>query len=298
MKNLSLYSLLAGAFLAASPLHAATEILSNNFNSISTGSYNGTLGVSLGTDALSGNATGRGPGSLTINATGGVGNSQVAYGTDIALRSRNTLNFKDNGTQSFSLYFKYGSGSTRTSGQALIGAGWATANGTDGINTYGSNAADRVTVGLGYTTGSAISIATTSLLSQSTNLTGGGGDVTTISSLTSGNWYQMSFSLLFNYNSGSPGSSTYTVSSFALTNRGTDGLLNGSVVLSLASAEFNPGNGGNLDTNHNNYAFIMANQDRGANLIDNVSVIPEPATWALLAFSLTTVMILRRRRQS
>ena len=26
-------------------------------------------------------------------------------------------------------------------------------------------------------------------------------------------------------------------------------------------------------------------------------VVPEPATWALLAFSLTTVMVLRRRRR-
>jgi hypothetical protein len=29
-----------------------------------------------------------------------------------------------------------------------------------------------------------------------------------------------------------------------------------------------------------------------------LSAVPEPATWALLAFSLTTVMVLRRRRQS
>ena len=28
-----------------------------------------------------------------------------------------------------------------------------------------------------------------------------------------------------------------------------------------------------------------------------ITVVPEPATWALLAFSLTTVMVLRRRRQ-
>jgi hypothetical protein len=27
-----------------------------------------------------------------------------------------------------------------------------------------------------------------------------------------------------------------------------------------------------------------------------INVVPEPATWALLAFSLTTVMVLRRRR--
>jgi len=29
----------------------------------------------------------------------------------------------------------------------------------------------------------------------------------------------------------------------------------------------------------------------------NLNVVPEPSTWALLAFSLTTVMVLRRRRE-
>jgi hypothetical protein len=38
--------------------------------------------------------------------------------------------------------------------------------------------------------------------------------------------------------------------------------------------------------------FAQATGDLGLN------VVPEPATWALLAFSLTTVMVLRRRRQS
>ena len=34
------------------------------------------------------------------------------------------------------------------------------------------------------------------------------------------------------------------------------------------------------------------------NVTGDVAAIPEPATWALLAFSLTTVMVLRRRRNS
>jgi len=32
--------------------------------------------------------------------------------------------------------------------------------------------------------------------------------------------------------------------------------------------------------------------------VDNIAMVPEPATWALLAFSLTSVMVLRRRRNS
>ena len=31
-------------------------------------------------------------------------------------------------------------------------------------------------------------------------------------------------------------------------------------------------------------------------MVDNLLVVPEPATWALLAFSLTTVVVMRRRK--
>ncbi len=46
----------------------------------------------------------------------------------------------------------------------------------------------------------------------------------------------------------------------------------------------NTGATGSFNINGNNLEFI--------------TVVPEPATWALLAFSLTTVMVLRRRRRS
>ena len=36
----------------------------------------------------------------------------------------------------------------------------------------------------------------------------------------------------------------------------------------------------------------------GGTAFVTIEVVPEPATWALLAFSLTTVMVLRRRRNS
>ena len=42
-------------------------------------------------------------------------------------------------------------------------------------------------------------------------------------------------------------------------------------------------------SNHNVWAVLDHNSD--------FAVVPEPTTWALLAFSLTTVMVLRRRRQ-
>jgi len=54
-----------------------------------------------------------------------------------------------------------------------------------------------------------------------------------------------------------------------------------------------------LTTTFNEVAFTgAANTGGGGFNIDNIVVqtVPEPATWALLAFSLTTVMVLRRRR--
>jgi hypothetical protein len=39
------------------------------------------------------------------------------------------------------------------------------------------------------------------------------------------------------------------------------------------------------------YSFLDSTNTLG------ITAVPEPATWALLAFSLTTVMVLRRRRQ-
>jgi len=54
---------------------------------------------------------------------------------------------------------------------------------------------------------------------------------------------------------------------------------------------------GNFTADANSQTFFWTNADFAyVNAVQLVSVVPEPATWALLAFSLTTVMVLRRRR--
>ena len=55
----------------------------------------------------------------------------------------------------------------------------------------------------------------------------------------------------------------------------------------------NYGSGNALPTGGKNVYFTS-----GSNILDVVVAVPEPATWALLAFSLTSVMVLRRRRIS
>jgi autotransporter-associated beta strand protein len=47
-----------------------------------------------------------------------------------------------------------------------------------------------------------------------------------------------------------------------------------------------------LTSGNNTWTFTHSTGDLG------LSVIPEPSTWALLAFSLTTVLVLRRRRRA
>ena len=48
-----------------------------------------------------------------------------------------------------------------------------------------------------------------------------------------------------------------------------------------------------------NFTGLASGYSASFNDVDGMlTVVPEPATWALLAFSLTTVMVLRRRRNS
>jgi len=60
-------------------------------------------------------------------------------------------------------------------------------------------------------------------------------------------------------------------------------------------AEYNAGFSINLSTVQVGTAAFADGTVSGG-YISEISVVPEPSTWALLAFSLTTVMVLRRRR--
>ncbi|MFZ4777284.1 MAG: autotransporter-associated beta strand repeat-containing protein, partial [Terrimicrobiaceae bacterium] len=53
-----------------------------------------------------------------------------------------------------------------------------------------------------------------------------------------------------------------------------------------------------LDDGYNGTGYKWDNTSGADSLTVQFSAIPEPTTWALLAFSLTTVMVLRRRRNS
>jgi len=80
-------------------------------------------------------------------------------------------------------------------------------------------------------------------------------------------------------------SGSFATGGVTLTDNYTGTLVNnGSGVWSLTQAN---GFGGN-----NTWTFTQSTGDLG------LTVVPEPATWALLALSMTTIMVLRRRRNS
>ena len=57
--------------------------------------------------------------------------------------------------------------------------------------------------------------------------------------------------------------------------------------------------GGNIATGVQSLKFVFGaaqNGYVGLGEIDAIAAVPEPSTWAMLAFSMTTVMVLRRRR--
>ena len=78
---------------------------------------------------------------------------------------------------------------------------------------------------------------------------------------------------------------------------GTDGTTAGSIISSI-TANFTQAS---TYASSNLYATLGARNgsaDVRYNAVDNLTIaaVPEPATWALLAFSLTTVMVMRRRK--
>ncbi len=114
--------------------------------------------------------------------------------------------------------------------------------------------------------------------------------------LTLDNWYQVSFDLTFNYDSSTPGDSTWTLANFQLRDWGSDGLTGGTALITQTTDyTWNPGFGNNLNTSHNAYAYIAGNGDRGAQRLDNaLVVVPEPSAVGVAGLGLLGLVALRR----
>ena len=224
----------------------------------------------------------------TVSATGGVGDTARYQGQEMGVRSRDgTWDFEN--TTEFSMYFKHFAGYSGGYTEAYVGAGWALAAGTDGSNFYSSNTADRFLVGLKGTgvSFSKVQFAAVGAINTSTALTS-----SPTMDLTVGNWYKLSFGLDFN------GTNTWAITGLSLDDYGTTGSTLVGNVGTLGTTSLNPSFGANLDTASGAYAYYAANRGRGIDMLDNIyATVPEPTTWGLLALSLTTVVVFRRRRR-
>jgi hypothetical protein len=131
------------------------------------------------------------------------------------------------------------------------------------------------------------------------DLSGNPGDITS-ATLIAGNWYQISFDLAYNYNSGTPTSSTWTLSDMAVRDWGGDGLTGGGTVMSLALAD-NLGVYNNIDNDPNVFLIVGSEKGRFGNSIDNIHItaVPELSSIALAVLAMATFIgISRLRRRS
>lgn len=288
MKKLHLLPSLVGALLiGAASAQAQTVIIDNDFDSVTLDTYDGTTGEAFGTDAALGNATGNRTTAVTSDT--GIGNpaSQgMTQGNNNppAMRSRNSHDTTL--TTSFSTYFEKGSDNSGTNNIAVLG--WATSGGTDDVSAFSGGLDDRFLVGVlptastaqtyNFSSASAIRNSASSVLSGSPTFT-----------LTTGNWYELSFDLTFD-----SVDDNWNIADLTLRDWGTDGITGGSTLASMASVS---------DVSRNSisdgFAFTAGQNDAGFTAMDNVNVtaIPEPSAAALLLGVVGATFLFARRHR-
>lgn len=299
---------LVGLLIAFRGVLAQLIIVENDFSGSPAGTYNGTMGQALGTDPKLGNASGL-RNNIQVQNSGGVANSASLFQSqDVTMRARNTFDIADTtySAVEFSAHFRFDPASTIVGG--FLGLGWALSSATDNVSPFTTGGTDRVLIGLRRVD----NVNNTARVSSGGRLGQYGGTGTDIpatyfqdgvasTNLSVGTWYQLSFELTFNYNSGNPANSTWTLASLALRDWGSDGQTGGNVLLLQTSPyTWNPGFGNNLDSSHSAYAFIAGNGDRGIQRFDNVLVqaIPEPGSAALVLLALGGLVAWRRRSRN
>lgn len=295
---------LVGALLVSFAVSVnATLILSNDFSTVTAGTYNGTTGQAFGVDPVLGNASGF-RNNMSVTNLGVSGSAALYHAQDVAIRSREQHDITQ--TITFSAFFHYDRATNNTLSGGFFGMGWAIPSaeasptaersGTDGRSQYNDGQNNRMLIGVREW-----SNGTVNRIFVSGDLAGTGAfnvDATTFV-LTSNHWYEMSFDLAFTPNVASSTNRTLTLSNLVLLDRGIDGTSVGTLMHSIASTtlEIPDGFGINLNTETPEaYAFIAGNGDRGVKVLDNIAVIPEPGAAALLLAGGAVIALLRRRR--
>jgi hypothetical protein len=276
--------------------HAAVTIINNNFDAVTAGDFNGQLGDAFGVASELGNATAN-RSALPVASSGGVGGSQWLGSLNPAIRSRDAVDISTAGKVTFSAYFKYASTAPTQAG-GVLQMGWALPAATDNVLGF-NNKDDRIIIGVRRNTSGNLQFAANGVLAG----TGVGSPTMTPANNVVpvlGDWYQVSFDLTFNLNSGTPADSTITVDNYKLFGWGSDGVTGGNLLMSsTAASTFNPTYGTNLNTSTLAHAFVIGDSGRGMAALDNVLVtaVPEPSTYAALAGLLALGFVVYRRRR-
>ena len=272
-----------------------------NSNATGGGAYTfGTLSIGANTFTVTHFATGT-AGSLTFGATTLTGNATF----DVSTRTDNSLilgavgesggarGFTKNGVGTLTI-----NGTSTFTGMATVSAGTIILTGTGSVN---NSSGVSVASGATFTNSSSVAFNKALTLAEGATLSGAG--------VTGAEFTPTAMTITADLTGGAY--TTFALGATGLTKAGNmeftlSGITAGSyeifsgtalsgtfLTMKIGGVSLDSLGGGNFGGTVAGftYSFLDSTNTLG------IAAVPEPATWALLAFSLTTVMALRRRRQ-
>ncbi len=242
----------------------------------STFTVNGAMTTSNGTDTL--NVQKIGAGTVKLNSASGssyTGTTTVTTGTLLI----NNTSGSGTGTGAVTVDGGTLGGSGSFTGALTVNAGGTLAPGAS-IESLGSGA---LALNTGSTFGYEVDsgVVGADLQRVTGNLSLSGTVTLTLTNLSVGTFANATKFTLINY-TGTWNNGLFTYDNVSLANG--------------ATFSFN-GQNWRIDYDASSGGSNFSSEYLGGSYV-NITVVPEPATWALLAFSLTTVMILRRRKNN
>jgi hypothetical protein len=234
-------------------------------------------------------------GTMILTKTGGVtsvaGNAVVRSGATLLLSQANQIADTSMVTVENGGYFSTGAQAETVAnlaggGMILSSGGTATTTITGAVTIGDGGIGTMINNRVG--TGSKFQMNSGAVFNFEISSTGGASDQMAFYNFGSGEFLLNSNAINLTL-SGAQAGGSYTVSLFKFYSDNGSTLVSSGITAGLSIGTVGAGFDGTPTLSYN----------AGGNSIDlNYTVIPEPATWALLAFSLTVVTIFRRRRQA
>ena len=264
----------SGGTLTAGTVKLANNS-SGNMNTRGTLSVSGTGGVTVNGDLTMGVRSGTGILTSTVNVSGGtllISGGNIAEGTGAGVNISSAVNLSG-GMMDLS------NGNISVDALTLTGGTLKNVNAlTVGTLAFGAGTYDTVT-----------STTVNTALNFSDALSGTFTSLGLVGDLTLGASSNLVLSLANGYTPGGIGST------FTLVNNDSIDAISGTFA-TINGGAFGGGNTFALTNDIGTYNYALSYTGGTGNDLLMTQVVPEPATLALLAFSLTTVVVLRRRR--